>query len=222
MIASLGAGAVLDYNAVRSPLAQPRNMVIGQTVSAIIGVSIAKLFQLSPTLFANYAWLAGAFGCACASWIMSVTNTVHPPGGATAVLASTEAQIVALGWMFVPFILLGSVLMLAVALLFNNTLRQYPEYWWTPADVGHKLRAVRRAKTEPEAENGLEKKTSSTESERTLRQELDNIDFVEGLEDIHILAYRIRMPSHLDLTQDEVTLLEKLQERIRTHGEVGG
>ena len=38
MIASLGASAILDYNAIRSPLAQPRNVVIGHSLSAIVGV----------------------------------------------------------------------------------------------------------------------------------------------------------------------------------------
>ena len=64
--------------------------------------------------------------------------------------------------------------------------------------------------------------TNSFDSERTLRRALTNVDFVEGSQDIHILAYKIQMPSHIDLMQDEITLLEKLQERIRTHGEVGG
>lgn len=157
IIASLGASAILDFNAVRSPLAQPRNAVIGHTLSAIIGVCIAKLFQLNHPFFENYQWVAGAVGCACASLVMSLTNTVHPPGGATAVLASTEANVIALGWTFIPLILLGSVLMTTVACLLNNTLRQYPVYWWTPEIVGRKLQ---QAEAEPEEENGLKKQTS--------------------------------------------------------------
>lgn len=164
IIASLGASAVLDYNAVRSPLAQPRNAVLGHTLSALAGVCIAKLFQLNPTFFADYEWVAGAVGCACASLVMSATNTVHPPGGATAVLASTNAEIIALGWMFIPLVLLGSVLMTAVACIFNNTLRQYPVYWWTPGDVGRKLRA---ASASPDIEEGkgaaLKKQISHTD-----------------------------------------------------------
>lgn len=150
MIASLGAAAVLDYSAVRSPLAQPRNAVVGHTLAALIGVCIAKLFMHSPTFFADYGWVAGAVGCACASLVMSMTNTVHPPGGATAVLASTNAEIIALGWMFVPLILLASLLMLCVALLVNNILRQYPVFWWTPEDVGRKLQRARDAEADAE------------------------------------------------------------------------
>lgn len=163
LIASLGASAVLDYNTLRSPLAQPRNAIIGHTLSAIVGVAVSKLFQLSPD-FAHIQWVSGAVGAACASVVMSMTNTVHPPGGATAVLASTQAAIVGLGWMLVPFILLASLLMLCVALLFNNVLRQYPIYWWTSDDTGSQLRHAKR--NESDAQNVLEKQMSGSTTAR--------------------------------------------------------
>ncbi|KAK5125425.1 hypothetical protein LTR85_000534 [Meristemomyces frigidus] len=223
VVASLGASAILDYNAVRSPLAQPRNAIFGQTISALVGVSIAKLFQLNAPFFAEYEWVAGAVGCACASLLMSITNTVHPPGGATAILASTSAEIIALGWMFIPLVLLGSVLMMTVALIFNNTLRQYPMYWWTPQDVGLKLQAAKTGEVDTEEGTTLKKQVSSTDSERTLRREMSNdVDFVDGAGDIHIMAYKMRIPSHIGLMQEEAALLENLQQRIRRHAEVGG
>lgn len=139
IVASLGASAVLDYNTIRSPLAQPRNAVLGHAFSAIAGVGISKLFQLNSD-FQNIRWIAGAMSCACASLLMSMTNTVHPPGGATAVLAATDATVIAMGWWFIPVVMVGTSVMLAVALLLNNIMRQYPVYWWTPADVGRKVR----------------------------------------------------------------------------------
>jgi CBS-domain-containing membrane protein len=39
IIGSFGASAVLVYGAVRSPLAQPRNLVGGHVISALIGVA---------------------------------------------------------------------------------------------------------------------------------------------------------------------------------------
>lgn len=153
MIASMGASAVLDFNTIKSPLAQPRNSIIGNTLAAICGVAIAKLFQHNSG-FENIEWVSGAVGCAVASWVMSVTNTIHPPGGATAVLASTQVQVISMGWKFVPIVLLDSTLMVTVALLFNNVLRQYPMYWWTPATVGRKLRRERREEEEKEEKEG--------------------------------------------------------------------
>lgn len=135
LIASLGATAILDYNTIQSPLAQPRASLLGHSFSAIIGVAIAKLFMLSAD-FENIRWIAGPLACGVASFVMAMTNTVHPPGGATALLAAVDPTVAAMGWMFVPFILLGSGLMFGVAMLVNNVQRQFPVFWWTPKDVG--------------------------------------------------------------------------------------
>lgn len=148
IIASLGASAVLDYNAIRAPLAQPRNAIIGNTLSAIVGVAITKLFLLSSN-FDSVAWVAGAIACASASFVMSLTNTVHPPGGATALLTATNAEVLRLGWRFVPLVLMCSSLLLAVALLFNNILRQYPLYWWSPIACGQRWQP--KPKSDPES-----------------------------------------------------------------------
>ena len=48
IIGSFGASAVLIYGAVRSPLAQPRNLVGGHIISAVIGVISYKLFYPFP------------------------------------------------------------------------------------------------------------------------------------------------------------------------------
>ena len=53
IIGSFGASAVLIYGAVRSPLAQPRNLVGGHIISAVIGVISYKLFYPFP-------WFASA------------------------------------------------------------------------------------------------------------------------------------------------------------------
>jgi hypothetical protein len=62
---------------------------------------------------------------------MGITNTVYPPAGATALLAVSLPEITGLGWFLVPLVLLGMVLMLAVACIVNNIQRQFPMYWWT-------------------------------------------------------------------------------------------
>ena len=59
VIASFGASAVLLFGAPRSPLAQPRNLVGGHIVSALVGVSVWKLCEHTP-------WLAQALAVATA------------------------------------------------------------------------------------------------------------------------------------------------------------
>jgi hypothetical protein len=171
IIASLGATAVLDYNSMKSPLAQPRNAFFGQTLSAIVAVGISKLFQLNPN-FVNIEWIAGAMACAVASVLMSMTNTVHPPGGATAVLAATQPTIIAMGWWFVPTIMVGTLIMFGVALIVNNVQRQYPIYWWTSQQVGSQLRQSKKEEQEREAAKAAEKskgRAGSTTSRYVLR-----------------------------------------------------
>ncbi len=43
IIGSIGASAVLIYGAIKSPLAQPRNLLGGHIISALIGVTMVKV-----------------------------------------------------------------------------------------------------------------------------------------------------------------------------------
>jgi CBS-domain-containing membrane protein len=127
MIGSFGASAVLVYGAVRSPLAQPRNLVGGHILSAIVGVGCWKLFH-------QYPWFAEAIAVATAIALMHVTRTLHPPGGATALIAvigSPEIHKLGFYYVLIPAAL-GSLILLAVALLVNNIpeSRRYPEIWY--------------------------------------------------------------------------------------------
>jgi len=127
LIGSFGASAVLIYGAIKSPLAQPRNLLGGHILSAIIGVSAYKLFPAAP-------WLAAPLAVATAIAVMHATRTLHPPGGATALIAVIGGdKIHALGYLYVLApVGLGAAIMLAVALLVNNIprSRSYPEYWF--------------------------------------------------------------------------------------------
>ena len=127
LIGSFGASAVLIYGAVRSPLGQPRNLVGGHVLSAFIGVIAWKLFHADP-------WLASAFAVATAIAVMHLTRTLHPPGGATALIAVIGSdQIHAAGFLYVLVpATIGPVILLVVALVINNLspTRRYPEIWW--------------------------------------------------------------------------------------------
>ncbi|EXJ56430.1 hypothetical protein A1O7_06773 [Cladophialophora yegresii CBS 114405] len=145
VIASFGAAAILEYNTIESPLAQPRNLILGHFLSAVVGVGITKLFlHLPPDRFEDLRWLAGALSVGLASVVMSFSKTIHPPAGATALLAATNLEIQYLGWWLLPLVLLASMLMLASALVVNNGMgRRFPVYWWTPVDL-QALRDQRR------------------------------------------------------------------------------
>src|SRR5450759_5392470 len=74
-----------------------------------------------------------AMAVATAIAIMHATRTLHPPGGATALIAVIGSpQIHDLGFFYVLVpVTLGTLILLAVALVVNNLpkSRRYPEVW---------------------------------------------------------------------------------------------
>lgn len=126
IIGSFGASAVLVYGAIRSPLAQPRNLIGGHMLSAAIGVTAFQLIGGQP-------WLAASLAVSTAIAVMHLTKTLHPPGGATALIAVIGGDAVhQLGYLYILIPAgLGAVAMLIVALLVNNLApgRRYPEFW---------------------------------------------------------------------------------------------
>ena len=123
LIGSLGASSVLIYGAIQSPLAQPRNLIGGHFISALIGVTVFKIFP-------NIIWINAPLAVSLSIVAMQITKTLHPPGGATALIAIIGSEkIKALGYCyaFSP-ILSGAIILYLVALIFNNMTpnRKYP------------------------------------------------------------------------------------------------
>ena len=123
LIGSFGASSVLVYGVIQSPLAQPRNLIGGHLVSAIIGVTVQKF---APDIL----WITAPLAVSLSIVLMQITKTLHPPGGATALIAVTGSdQLKNLEyWYVISPVLVGSLILLFVALFFNNITsdRQYP------------------------------------------------------------------------------------------------
>lgn len=127
IIGSFGASAVLIFGATKSPLAQPPNLMGGHLISALIGVSAYKLLY-------PWMWLAAAVAVATAIAAMHASKTLHPPGGATALIAVIGGdQVHRLGYVYalIP-VTAGAAILLVVALIVNNIpkTRRYPEFWF--------------------------------------------------------------------------------------------
>ncbi|PWN27682.1 hypothetical protein BDZ90DRAFT_232091 [Jaminaea rosea] len=144
IVGSFGASAVLLYGAPMSPLSQPRSFFFGQVLSALVGVIITKLFALNSHFQVDntnhswsLVWIAGGIATGTAILVQQVTRTIHPPGGATAVLAVTSPPIVHLGWRYVPVVMLTAAIMLVWAFLWINLGRRSWPVWWLfpPEDV---------------------------------------------------------------------------------------
>lgn len=141
IIASFGATAVLIYGVIESPLAQPRAVIGGQVISAILGVALTRLFALDksyiPALdneaFHYGTFINGALSMSVALLAMFLTKTIHPPGGATALIAATSIEAARMSWSYIAFVLASTLLMVGWALIINNIgRRRYPVYWWSP------------------------------------------------------------------------------------------
>lgn len=123
LIGSFGASSVLVYGAIQSPLAQPRNLIGGHLISATIGVTIYKILP-------EIIWLTAPLAVSLSIVVMQITKTLHPPGGATALIAIIGSEKVkALGYFYVLSpVFTGSMILLVAALIFNNITshRKYP------------------------------------------------------------------------------------------------
>ncbi|ESQ81022.1 HPP family protein [Asticcacaulis sp. YBE204] len=133
LVAPLGASAVLVFAVPASPLAQPWAVVGGNTVSAIVGLICASLVP-DPVIAASLA-------VSLAIAAMFATRSLHPPGGAMAllvVLTQTHNPWFAL---FPAFT--NSLLLVAAGIVFNSvTKRNYPHIAPVPKPDTNTLRRV--------------------------------------------------------------------------------
>ncbi|MBK0369203.1 HPP family protein [Flavobacterium agrisoli] len=125
LIGSFGASSVLVYGIIQSPFSQPRNLIGGHLISAFIGVSVNYLIP-------NTVWIAAPLAVSLSIVFMQITKTLHPPGGATALIAIIGSEkIKSLGyWYLVSPTLVGVFILFVTALIFNNMTpsRQYPSH----------------------------------------------------------------------------------------------
>ena len=124
VVGSFGASAVLIYGVPNSPLSQPRNLIGGHLLSAIVGVISYKLF--SSNLF-----LATAIAVSTSILIMQLTLTLHPPGGATsliAVIGGEQIHVLEFFYILIP-VFSGALILFLIAFIVNNIPknRAYPE-----------------------------------------------------------------------------------------------
>ena len=138
LVASIGASAVLLFAVPHSPLTQPWPLVGGTLISALVGVTCASLIP-DP-------WLASAVAVALSILLMHATHSLHPPGGAIALLAVLGGEGIraeGFGFVLVP-VGLNVLLILAAALLINNFLpgHRYPARAASKIDRKHRHKDI--------------------------------------------------------------------------------
>lgn len=117
-------------------------------------------------------------------------------------LAAVDSTVSHLGWFLLPLVLLSSVLTAVSALIINNIQRQWPVYWWTPADIGKGRSSDIESAAPRDKDISTELKTSHDEG-------------YDRSQDIIITTDRIIVPRHIYLAVEEMGVLEVLRDRLR-------
>ncbi|MEI8593608.1 HPP family protein [Photobacterium sp. Hal280] len=111
LMAPFGATAVLVFGVPDSPLAQPKNVIAGHLLTALIGVFFVSFVGVTPFTLALASGLAVS--------VMLLTKTTHPPAGANPLLIMLTGQ----SWSFlITPVLIGAVVMVLVGQLVNKGL----------------------------------------------------------------------------------------------------
>ena len=121
LAAPLGASSVLLFGYPASPLAQPRNIVLGNLVGALVSVAAVAWLGQGPLVIALAVGLTVLLG--------QQLRCLHPPAGGLAFLG------VALGatplFVITP-VLSGSLLLVLIAAAFSRWVKgalPYPHHW---------------------------------------------------------------------------------------------
>ena len=113
LIPPFGASMVLVMAVHESPLAKPKNILLGHILSALSGVIILYLIGDN--------FLALGIAVALAIFVMIVTDTIHPPAGANPIIVILTGQ----GISFILFpVAVGAFMLVVFAYLYNKLLKR--------------------------------------------------------------------------------------------------
>ncbi len=123
LLGPFGATAVLIYGAYKAPLAQPRNVLLGHFLGALMGVAVYDFFGLT--------WWSLALGVTLTIVFMMATYSMHPPAGATAYVAIQTGGLGAGYAYIINPVLFGAFVLLLTAIIINKAgKRDFPASWW--------------------------------------------------------------------------------------------
>ncbi len=119
LIASFGSTMVLLYGYPESPFAQPKNIILGHFLTALIGIIFLNFVPLP--IFLNIP-LAVGFGV----MFMILFKVTHPPAGGNPIIVIIGS--VSYGYLINP-IILGALIVILFGVVLNRFVlrKKYPE-----------------------------------------------------------------------------------------------
>ena len=120
VLGSFGASCVLLFGYPDSPFSQPRNIVLGHTLSTLIGLLVLHA--------AGVHWWSMALAVALSIALMMRAGVMHPPAGSNPLIV----MLLQPGWLFAfTPTLIGALLLVLLGLLLINLQKDkhYPKHW---------------------------------------------------------------------------------------------
>ena len=119
LIASFGSTMVLLYGYPESPFAQPKNIILGHFLTALIGIVFLNFVPLP--IFLNIP-LAVGFGV----MFMILFRVTHPPAGGNPIIVIIGS--VSFDYLLTP-VLIGSIIVVMFGVIINKFLfkKEYPK-----------------------------------------------------------------------------------------------
>lgn len=121
IMAPFGATMVILFALPDSPLAQPRNIIGGHLLTALIGLLMLHCAEVSP--------LTLGLGTGLGVSLMVLTNTLHPPAGANPLLVMLTVP----EWDFLLTpVFSGTLLIVLFGVIYHRMInrRVYPLRWF--------------------------------------------------------------------------------------------
>ena len=119
LIASFGSTMVLLYGYPESPFAQPKNIILGHFLTALVGIIFLNYVPLP--VFVNIP-LAVGFGV----MFMILFKVTHPPAGGNPIIVIIGS--VSFDYLLTP-VLIGSIIVVMFGIIINKFLfkKEYPK-----------------------------------------------------------------------------------------------
>ncbi len=115
LMAPFGATVVIVFGLPDSPLAQPKNVILGHLITAFIGILFVQFIGVSAFTLA----VATGLGVS----VMLLTKTTHPPAGANPILIMLSGQ----SWMFlITPVLIGAVAIVIIGKVMCHIQKKLP------------------------------------------------------------------------------------------------
>eukprot|EP01063_Lacrimia_lanifica_P041856 TRINITY_DN9850_c0_g1_i1.p1 TRINITY_DN9850_c0_g1~~TRINITY_DN9850_c0_g1_i1.p1 ORF type:complete len:362 (+),score=54.11 TRINITY_DN9850_c0_g1_i1:354-1439(+) len=142
ILGSMGASACLVFAAPAAVFSQPRNVILGHLLSALLGIGCTKLSldylaEWSPRWASHLRKYEGAcdplfasIAVAAATVLMQRFGIMHPPAAGTALIMASSPEAYAAGWVAAAPAAFGASVISATGLLNNlSRARKFPMYW---------------------------------------------------------------------------------------------